>query len=94
MNLSIEEHAYPNPAYRYGIFRIDGREIGSAEKNGDGWTRKGGRKVMTAEQMAEALLRDALKDARKRKLQASTDEAAAKMLLRGIGVLKVPNEQN
>lgn len=88
MNLKIEEGQYLNPGCKYGDFFIDGRLIGRAFKHDDGWVHLSGRK-MTAEEMAELMIRSNISEARKRLLFAAADESASKMLLRGIKSLKL-----
>jgi hypothetical protein len=90
MKLSIEEHPYPNPAYRFGVFSVEGFQIGAADKKPDGWVlRPRGRKVMSAHEAALAMVKANLKDAQIRKLKASADEAGAQMML--LALRKTPN---
>jgi hypothetical protein len=81
MKLKIEEHSYPNPAYRYGVFFVEGFEIGRADKKPDGWVLARKRKAMTADEAAIAMVKANLKSAQLRKVKAAVDEAGARTML-------------
>jgi hypothetical protein len=90
MKLKIEEHSHPNPAYRYGVFFVEGFEIGRADKKPDGWVLVRKRKVLTANEAALAMVKANLKDAQLRKVKAAADEAGARMML--LALRKTPNK--
>ena len=79
--VKIEVLNYPNPEFKYGVFRIEGFEIGRAEKKPDGWVLPRKRKVLTAHEAATAMLRDRLKAAQALRLKAASDEYGARMML-------------
>lgn len=89
MKLKIEEHSYPNPDYRYGVFFVEGFEIGRANKKPGGWVLVRKRKVLTAAEAALAMVKANLKEAQLRKSKAAADEAGARMMLAALK--KTPN---
>ena len=89
MKLNIQEFQYPNPAYRWAIFSIEGFEIGRADKKPGGWVLPRKRKVLSATDAALAMVKANLKDAQLRKVKASADEAGAQMML--LALRKTPN---
>ena len=77
MPLTITECDYPNPAMKYGAFKIGAKLIGTADKVEGGWKLPHGRKVLTAEMAAKAMLDRKISAARK-------DETEARKLLEAL----------
>ena len=82
--LSIDEYDYPNPAYRYGVFKLGEVEIGCADKVSGGWTLRGGRKARSVRDAAIAMLRASVSDAQARRAKAVADEERARLMLRAV----------
>lgn len=79
--IKVIEHSYPNPEYKYGVFSVLGKEIGLADKRGEGWVLRRKRKILSLTETAIALTKNNINDAQRRKVQAMTDENEAKKIL-------------
>lgn len=94
MKLTTENHNYPNPDYKWCIVHLGGKEIGRCDVREDGYVLRGGRKARPLEDVAMAMLKAAIADAKERRVQAVADETTAKLQMQALKVAargKTPN---
>jgi hypothetical protein len=84
MNVDVQALPLAESNDKLLIFRVDGMEIGRCHQTSEGVVPIGQKYPVPPDQLAEALVRATLADARKRKREAENDEARALSLLRTI----------
>jgi hypothetical protein len=71
--LKVTVYEYPNPTFKWAEIMLDRDEVGRCEVVEGGYKLRSGRKVLSLQQVAQAILRSRIKDA---DLQVQAGQAA------------------